>query len=140
VGVDGATFHSAMFSTGADFGGAEFPYGADFGSATFSKTASFNAATFNIAHFDAATFSDHITFINAEFTGSAKFADARFESQPPDFRGAKMHEATELHGVVWPRPSRNKADAQQQVYAYERLKQEMEQRKKHEDEQKLFSQ
>ncbi len=49
-----------------------------------------------------------------------------------------MHEATEWHGVTWPKPSKNKFDAQQQVYRYERLKQEMERLKKHEDEQKVF--
>jgi hypothetical protein len=49
-----------------------------------------------------------------------------------------MHEATEWHGVIWPKPPKNKTDAQQQVYAYERLKQEMEQKKKHEDEQRFF--
>ena len=48
-----------------------------------------------------------------------------------------MHEATEWHGAVWPKPP-TKHDAQQQVYAYERLKQEMERLKKHEDEQSFF--
>ena len=49
-----------------------------------------------------------------------------------------MHEATEWHGVIWPRPPKNKDDAQEQVYAYERLRQEMERLKKHEDEQTFF--
>ncbi|MGJ4973449.1 hypothetical protein ACQR1N_33065 [Bradyrhizobium sp. HKCCYLRH1073] len=49
-----------------------------------------------------------------------------------------MHEATEWHGVSWPKPPVSKIDAQQQVYAYERLKQEMERLKKHEDEQQFF--
>jgi hypothetical protein len=49
-----------------------------------------------------------------------------------------MHEATKWHGASWPKPSWNKEEAQNQVYAYERLKQEMEQRKKHEDEQRFF--
>jgi hypothetical protein len=49
-----------------------------------------------------------------------------------------MHEATEWHGVTWPKPPGSKDDAQQQVYGYERLKQEMEQLKKHDDEQMFF--
>ena len=49
-----------------------------------------------------------------------------------------MHEATEWHGVSWPKPPRDKKAAQAQVYAYERLKQEMERLKKHEDEQQFF--
>jgi hypothetical protein len=56
----------------------------------------------------------------------------------PDFRGATMHEATEWHDVVWPKPPSKKAQAQDQVYAYERLKLEMERLKKHEDEQNFF--
>jgi uncharacterized protein YjbI with pentapeptide repeats len=138
-GIGRATFNSAVFSDGADFGSANFLLGGvDFGSADFSKTASFNAAKFNMATFEAATFSSLIQFINAEFNGSTIFASARFEAQPPDFRGATMHEATEWHDVTWPKPPKNDADAQQQVYAYERLKQEMERLKKHEDEQNFF--
>jgi hypothetical protein len=49
-----------------------------------------------------------------------------------------MHEATEWHGVNWPPSPKNKSAAQDQVYAYERLKQEMERLKKHEDEQFFF--
>ena len=49
-----------------------------------------------------------------------------------------MHEATEWHGVYWPSAPQNTATAQDQVYAYERLKLEMERLKKHEDEQFFF--
>lgn len=48
-----------------------------------------------------------------------------------------MHEATEWHGATFPKPP-GKKGAQQQVYAYERLKQEMERLKKHEDELTFF--
>ena len=67
-----------------------------------------------------------------------------FRSTVPRFFGATLHEGTTWHGVVWPSPPLvrdavvNKALAQQQVYAYERLKQEMEKLKKHEDEQFFF--
>jgi hypothetical protein len=66
------------------------------------------------------------------------FSLAHFGTHVPDFRGATMHEATEWHGAIWPKPSRNLDAAQAQVYAYERLKQEMERLKKHEDEQSFF--
>jgi hypothetical protein len=49
-----------------------------------------------------------------------------------------MHEATEWHGATWPRPPDSEGIAQEQVYAYERMKQEMERLKKHEDEQSFF--
>jgi hypothetical protein len=53
-----------------------------------------------------------------------------------------MHEATEWDDAFWPKPRRtrlrNRLHAQRQVYAYERLKQEMERLKKHEDEQRFF--
>ncbi len=79
-----------------------------------------------------------IYFINSEFTAKTSFADAHFISEAPDFRGAKLHEATEWHGVDWPSAPPNKTNAQNQVYIYERLKQEMERLKKHEDEQFFF--
>ena len=49
-----------------------------------------------------------------------------------------MHEATEWHGSIWPEPPHDMENAQAQVYTYERLKQEMERLKKHEDEQRFF--
>jgi hypothetical protein len=70
--------------------------------------------------------------------GATSFAHAIFENRVPDFRGANMHEATEWHDVTWPKPPTGQDDAQEQVYRYERLKQEMERQKKHEDEQKFF--
>jgi hypothetical protein len=65
-------------------------------------------------------------------------AHLRFGDAVPDFRGAKMHEATEWHGVNWPLAPQDEGTAQAQVYAYERLKQEMERLKEHEDEQFFF--
>jgi len=133
-----ADFSDATFASFAEFESTAFVAGVSFTSAKFSTMVNFNAAKFNITSFNDATFLGHITFINAEFAGIAAFARARFDIQPPDFRGAKMHEATEWHGVVWPKPSKNENGAQDQVYAYERLKQEMERLKKHDDEQKFF--
>src|SRR5581483_8159084 len=136
-GNDLAIFYRATFSGEATFVGAKFPSGAGFDGVTFSMSTSFDGAKFKEVSFKTATFSGHIQFVDATFDGPANFAFARFEAQPPDLRGAEMHEATAWHGVIWPRPAMNE-DAQQQVYAYERLKQEMERLKKHEDEQHVF--
>lgn len=146
----GASFESATFSGGASFGSAMFSWDADFESATFSRLADFKSVTFsgsaNFASatfsagvtFESATFASSINFINSEFTAKTIFAHAHFKSEVPDFRGAKLHEATEWHGVRWPAAPLDKTSAQDQVYAYERLKQEMERLKKHEDEQFFF--
>ena len=49
-----------------------------------------------------------------------------------------MHEATEWHDCNWLEAPHDIEAAQAQVYAYERLKLEMERLKKHEDEQTFF--
>jgi uncharacterized protein YjbI with pentapeptide repeats len=134
-----AYFRSARFSDYTIFGSATFSGYADFESATFCGYADFESVTFSDdVDFSSATFAKNADFINAGFTASAVFAHARFGPGVPDFRGAKMHEATEWHGVTWPLAPHDKDDAQAQVYAYERLKQEMERLKKHEDEQFFF--
>lgn len=145
----GASFESATFSEGAYFQStfsrnaifesAMFSGIAYFASATFSGQTYFKSATFSgRTEFESATFADLIDFINSEFTAKTSFALAHFKSEVPDFRGAKLHEATEWHEVRWPPAPLDKRSAQNQVYAYERLKQEMERLKKHEDEQRFF--
>ena len=134
-----AYFDSATFSQVANFYSATFTEDASFELATFTGNVYFTSATFSkYADFESATFSSTINFINSGFTATTIFADARFNSMVPDFRGAKLHEASEWHGVRWPSAPRDKESAQEQVYAYERLKQEMERLKKHEDEQFFF--
>lgn len=156
-----ADFADSTFSREANFESATFSREAYFGLATFSESANFYSARFSgLAHFSSATFSDGanfesarfsgdanfklarfswtIDFINSEFTAKTIFAQAHFSLEVPDFRGAKLHEATEWHGVCWPSAPQDKRTAQNQVYAYERLKQEMERLKKHEDEQFFF--
>ncbi len=155
-----ADFNSATFSDLAHFRLAKFPGFANFNSATFSGLANFNAATFSgsadfrsatfsgsdfrsvtfsgLADFRSATFSGLADFVNAEFTATTVFAHVHFRTSVPDFRGAMTHEATEWHGANWPPAPLDKDAAQAQVYAYERLKQEMERLKKHEDEQSFF--
>lgn len=130
------SFSSAAFLS-ADFLRTEFRGPAHFDSATFQEEVDFNEARFAEVGFEASVFSGSIRFTNAKFGGSTIFANARFETCVPDFRGATMHEATEWHGVTWPDPP-SKQNAQEQVYAYERLKQEMERLKKHEDELTFF--
>lgn len=138
-GTRRADFDTARFADIADFGAAEFNIEADFASAIFAKSANFRSVKFSSnVDFSEATFSSTIYFVNATFATNTVFADARFKAQVPDFRGATMHEATEWHGVAWPKPPSKRDDAQAQVYAYERLKQEMERLKKHEDEQHFF--
>jgi Pentapeptide repeats (9 copies) len=136
---DTVKFRLATFSKLANFSSATFSNTANFSSATFSSDAYFRSATFSAAAaFHSATFSNSADFVNAKFAAHTIFAGAGFETHVPDFRGATMHDATEWHGVSWPKPSRDKDAAQAQVYAYERLKQEMERLKKHEDEQHFF--
>ncbi|MBR1270459.1 pentapeptide repeat-containing protein [Bradyrhizobium sp. AUGA SZCCT0222] len=130
-------FRSTAFSR-ANFRAAIFGKGA-FESATFFENASFDSATFSgPIDFDFVAFNREVSFVNTKFAGQTRFSGARFETHVPDFRGATIHEATEWHDVIWPRPSRHRSAAQRQVYAYERLKQEMERLKKHEDEQSFF--
>lgn len=143
-----ANFRLATFSGVASFGSTFSGY-TNFGSVTFSGFTNFMSAKFSGgAYFVSAkfskdtlfilvTFTSGIDFKNSESTAMTLFSNAHFKSEVPDFRGAKLHEATEWHGVGWPAPP-DKTIAQRQVYAYERLKQEMERLKKHEDEQFFF--
>lgn len=133
-----ATFKSAKFDDFANFHAVEFSGTADFASAAFIMVANFRSVTFsNGALFHSSRFDDDLDFINATFEAMTSFAGAGFVNQVPDFRGATMHEATEWHGTIWPEPQEGEK-AQKQVYTYERLKQEMERLKKHEDEQTFF--
>ncbi len=118
-----ATFHKATFSGLANFNDAKFSGEAYFQRAKFSEEANFREAKF----------SKRANFINAEFCSETVFAGVTFVTSVPDFRGAKLHEATEWHGVSWPEPEIG-GKYQDQVYAYERLRQEMERLKKPDDE------
>jgi uncharacterized protein YjbI with pentapeptide repeats len=132
-------FSDAIFTESTFFDYATFSRYAEFESTAFSGLTYFRSAKFvGEISFTSSTFAKNVTFSNAEFAANTFFSRAHFEAEVPDFRGAKMHEATELHGVNWPRAPQNKYEARTQVYAYERLKQEMERLKKHEDEQSFF--
>jgi hypothetical protein len=140
-----ANFQSTTFDDYANFHSVTFGAFADFRSAKFNAFASFDSATFNTtAHFELAKFNFNADFVNTKFLSATEFSNVTFRSTVPRFFGATLHEGTTWHGVVWPSPPLvrdavvNKALAQEQVYAYERLKQEMEKLKKHEDEQFFF--
>ncbi len=134
-----ASFGSVTFSGGAYFDLATFSRPADFSSTTFSENVEFQSATFSGGvDFRSTTFSKSANFLNATFNAKTIFAHVVFGAGVPVFHGAKLHEATEWHRVTWPEPPQGERHAQDQVYAYERLKQEMEQLKKHEDEQLFF--
>jgi uncharacterized protein YjbI with pentapeptide repeats len=133
-----ADFSSVNFLGSADFDAGTFSGIASFSSAKFFGNADFVGGTFSAVDFSSATFSSDLSFINMKFDAITSFADTKFRASVPDFRGATMHEATEWHGAIWPKPPKDKDAAQAQVYAYERLKQEMERLKKHEDEQRFF--
>ena len=154
---DGANFGSVTFCENAFFGSSTLSEGANFGPVIFSGYAQFACATFTgYAHFESATVREHAdfksakfdsdaNFVNTKFLSTTGFSDAVFRSAVPRFFGATLHEGTEWHGVEWPPAIANRHDdgdrkdaAQEQVYAYERLKQEMEKLKKHEDEQFFF--
>lgn len=133
-------FSKAEFSGVAFFVKAAFSGDAHFVVTRFSGFASFDEATYSSdAEFDEATFSDDADFMAAEFKSLTRFAGAKFQTAVPDFRDAKLSEATEWHGATWPPSPKDREAAQQQVYAYERLKAEMERLKKHADEQFFFA-
>jgi len=157
-----AAFSSATFSDEADFGEALFSGEAFFGGVTFSGDTKFYGTTFSRgAHFNRAAFSSDVEFHKATFSHQAYFpetvfsgsngftacefkshtffAGTKFLSDVPDFRDAKLREATEWHDAQWPAWPKDKLAAQYQVYAFERLKAEMERLRKHEDEQFFFA-
>jgi hypothetical protein len=155
-----ASFQSVTFSEGVNFSGATFSREAIFVDATFSKGAAFSETKFSSVRFERATFSHTVLFnsvvcsgtavftdvtfggpsifVNAE-TGMTSFENATFETEPPRFSGAKLHEGTIWRGIKkWPTPK--KADnAGAFVDAYGRLKLEMNRLQKHEDELDFFA-
>ena len=134
-----AQFNAAMFSSNVSFVSATFSEKANFKSSTFSESAGFSWVEFRgIADFSSVTFNKNIYFVNAKFSNKSFLANAVFTTSVPDFDGATLHEGTQWHGVTWPPPPLDKNAAQTQVYAYERLRREMERLKKYEDEQLFF--
>ncbi len=90
------------------------------------------------ADFGSSRWAKAVSFIDTVFKARTIFANSTFSIFAPDFRGAVLHEATELHGIEWPPVGGQRGQLRANLYAYERLKQEMERLKKHEDEQFFF--
>lgn len=133
------TFVSATFRNSTIFDFAKFLGDANFAEATFESDVNFRSSVFAQAVcFKSVIFQELVVFQTASFKGETQFMNAHFERSVPDFRGATMHEATEWHDAKWPDPPIEKEAAQAQLYRWERLKQEMERLKKHEDELTFF--
>jgi hypothetical protein len=157
----GASFENTSFSLVASFDGVTFSRSTSFGGAIFSRNVSFRRGIFkDRAKFDNATFSGSVTFEGVIFSGVSTFEDAIFSGRvaftnsemnsptsfqgvtfkewPPSFFGAKLHEGTIWHRVIWPPPPEARRGAYF-VSAYERLKLEMDRLKKHWDELDFFA-
>ncbi|MGC2224904.1 MAG: pentapeptide repeat-containing protein [Methylocella sp.] len=137
---DEAHFDRASFSGRAAFDGATFSGSADFDGASFSGRAFFDGATFSgPTNFGRATFGEASNFVNAEMKEETLFDDAIFETEPPRFLGAKLHQGTVWYGITWPPVPEDKRAARFSIDAYACLKLEMDRLKKHEDELDFFA-
>jgi hypothetical protein len=76
--------------------------------------------------FDRVEFAGRADFTSCEFKSDISFAGAKFKSQVPAFYDTKFREGTDWGQSTWPPPPKDKEAADRQVYAYERLKAEME--------------
>jgi Pentapeptide repeats (9 copies) len=146
----GANFYGATFSHGADFLDATFSGVANLGGAAFSGLAYFSGAAFSVVDFgDAAfsgradfrkvTFGETSTFVNAEMKGETSFEGATFNTKPPRFFNAKLHQGTVWRDITWPPRPKDKDEAGAFIDAYACLKLEMDRLKKHEDELNFFA-
>ena len=158
----GANFYGATFSHGADFLDATFSVMANLGGAAFSGLTYFSGAAFSgLAYFSGAAFSDFVdfgdaafsgraefrnvtfgettTFVNAETKGETSFEGATFNTKPPKFFNAKLHQGTVWRGIRWPPKPKEKSEAGRFIDAYACLKLEMDRLKKHEDELDFFA-
>jgi uncharacterized protein YjbI with pentapeptide repeats len=146
-----ASFDWATFFGGTYFDKARFSNDAHFSEAVFSGTSFSEAVFFRDAQFRTTKFICSAAFNGAEFKYRTFFTHTEFRGAVPDFRDAKLSEVTEWHGATWPPAPHERVTAwdhayafsrvapQDQVYAYEKLKAEMERLKKHADEQFFFA-
>ncbi|HEV2556477.1 MAG TPA: pentapeptide repeat-containing protein [Bosea sp. (in: a-proteobacteria)] len=137
--VGGTTFAKASFSKRSSFLRAVYSSDAIFDGVTFFGSASFDKVSLSgTAGFQNAAFAARVGFEDAKLQSATNFAGVRFTRDPPRFHGASLHEGTQWHGALWPPTPDDTEQAQQHVYSYERLKQEMERLKKHDDELQFF--
>jgi uncharacterized protein YjbI with pentapeptide repeats len=154
---DGALFSSvvtysyAAFSGPANFKLATFSRSVDFRFVVFSDYVSFDSVAFSfMAIFTSTSFSDRVNFTGAAFSALSTFVNVEmkdetllqkvtFETAPPIFFGAKLHQGTVWRGITWPLKPKDKKEAEEFVDAYACLKLEMDRLKKHEDELDFFA-
>jgi len=127
--LENVIFLETKFEMLADFQHAQFNSDCDFTGADFKET----------ANFDSANFLASVNFLNAKFHSTPNFARSKFLKTPPEFHGAQLHEAIILNDVVWPDAPKDRSNAADHIAAYEKLKQEMERLKRHQDELMFFS-
>jgi uncharacterized protein YjbI with pentapeptide repeats len=135
-----AFFEHASFFAGVRLDEVIFERSTDFRNATFCGEADLSHAKFfREAYFSNATFDGASRFVNVQIKRETWFDGAKFKSEPPQFFGAELHPGTLWPGrEAWPIP-KSKDEAKKFVRAYERLKLEMDQLKKHEDELDFFA-
>ena len=134
-----ASFTYSRFNKRAVFDNAIFSNDCSFSMVKFKNDVEFQSVNFKKSFFNNSIFSGRADFTNAQFLSCTNFSKSDFKKFPPKFHGASLHEGTVWHGATWPDPPSDKKIAQQHVYNYERLKQEMERLKKHEDELEFFA-
>jgi uncharacterized protein YjbI with pentapeptide repeats len=133
----GALFNRVTFSSNVDFSETTFFEATLFYEATFSGTAYFRETAFSgDVFFKGATFAGETTFGGAEFSRAADFGSCEFKSQTwfsrakftsrvPIFYDTKLREGTDWGLSAWPPPPKDNKYAPEQVFAYGRLKGEM---------------
>jgi hypothetical protein len=122
-----ALFREYLFSCVASFEGATFSGKVDFCKRTFREGCR------------ATRFGGTTSFVNAEMKGETSFEEAIFQTEPPKFFGAKLHQGTVWRDIKpWPLP-KDKKEAGAFIDAYACLKLEMDRLKKHEDELDFFA-
>jgi uncharacterized protein YjbI with pentapeptide repeats len=134
-----ANFSRAQFARTSYFNNGKYYFEADWRKSKFLKDVDFKKNVFfGEVDFESAYFYDSSRFNNSSFENLTRFADSAFLTSPPFFHGSKLHEGTEWHRVQWPKAPTDPYQGQLHVYAYERLKQEMERLKKQDDELNFF--
>lgn len=128
-----------IFPHSMTFEGATFPRAVNFDRAALLTAAEFQHACFSSeARFEHTVFFHTVNFKASEFEIAPSFAYATFKKHPPAIHNAEIPEDAQWHGATWPEIPSDSEEAQEHLYNYERLKQEMERLKKQEDEQFFF--
>jgi hypothetical protein len=140
----GVSFRSSVFEfdgSGSDdrfidtvFHGTVYIWSAVMRRGIFRKNCLFKDEVF----FTETDFAERVRFPNTEFNGSTTFEGATFRTWPPELYNTELHEDTKWLRANWP-PRPSKADADDHLRAYQRLKMTMDTLKKLDDEQFFHS-